>query len=183
MVDVFVVLASIATIILLLPALGINIRIFNREKSMTVEQGLSRPAIPKWRWWLTFGIACMAIILSVFDLYLTNHNALPTKKEWAEANRHLELIQLKNFANEIVSVDGKSFVDCTFQNVTFVYEGKLPFLIDHNIVMGPTKFKVAQGPAYTAASMVQGVVQDLCKSKQITCPEGRPVVDLQPLEE
>jgi hypothetical protein len=38
-----------------------------------------------------------------------------------------ETIAKKHFMNERVVIDGKSFVECKFQNVTFVYNGTAPF--------------------------------------------------------
>jgi len=37
----------------------------------------------------------------------------------------LKPIVSKHFKNEAVGLDGKSFIDCTFENVTFVYQGTM----------------------------------------------------------
>jgi hypothetical protein len=39
----------------------------------------------------------------------------------------LEEIRGKTFQNETVQIDGNAFIDCTFDNVTFRFDGKAPF--------------------------------------------------------
>lgn len=38
----------------------------------------------------------------------------------------------KNFRNEVVPLDGYDYVDCTFQNVTFLYDGITPVKLTHS---------------------------------------------------
>lgn len=51
-----------------------------------------------------------------------------TGKDWREAffKPQWEIIAGHSFMNSTVEVDGKSFRDCKFQNVTFVFHGKAP---------------------------------------------------------
>ncbi len=50
----------------------------------------------------------------------------------------LEKIIVRNriFINERVVLDGFSYIDCKFQNVTFVYKGEAPYDLTHNTIIG-----------------------------------------------
>ena len=39
----------------------------------------------------------------------------------------LKEIRAKTFKNETVQLDGNAFIDCTFDNVTFKFDGEAPF--------------------------------------------------------
>jgi hypothetical protein len=49
----------------------------------------------------------------------------------------LELVQGKTFTNETIEIEGKNFLDCTFNNVRFVVHGKQTTAIQHNHFHGP----------------------------------------------
>ncbi|MGA9508999.1 MAG: hypothetical protein WBV55_10295 [Candidatus Sulfotelmatobacter sp.] len=49
-------------------------------------------------------------------------------QDWREPfrNPHWQIFSGHSFANETIEVDGKSFRDCKFENVTFMFRGKAP---------------------------------------------------------
>ncbi len=54
---------------------------------------------------------------------------------WSEAPA--ELIARKTFENQEVLLDGKTYTDCTFIHVTFVYNGTSVVSFIHNSLQGP----------------------------------------------
>ena len=62
--------------------------------------------------------ACfISIFIGVYiSSFLNSHQRLTPKKK-------LKSVYNKNFKNETVQLDGKRYVDCSFENVTFVWEG------------------------------------------------------------
>jgi hypothetical protein len=67
------------------------------------------------------------------------HQRFPTT-DWETP---LELVYRQNYENETVSLDGKKFLECTFKNVTYSYQGIRPIeIIDCKIlpVNGETVF-------------------------------------------
>ena len=59
LVDVFVVLGSLAALIPALQAIGIDTRLFGRGTPMSAEVSGQQP-IAKWRWWLVLIFATLA---------------------------------------------------------------------------------------------------------------------------
>jgi hypothetical protein len=82
----------------------------------------------------------LAILIALGGMWLWrflwfNRRALKPKRELANPSVHfptpnwhepLKPIVTKHFQNETVELDGKSFIDCTFEKVTFVYQGTMP---------------------------------------------------------
>jgi hypothetical protein len=75
------VLGAIAAIVGVLPALGVDIRIFNGDKSMTAGRDTGSGAIPKWRWWITFSLACLALFGAASNLWLPYRTSSPMKTD------------------------------------------------------------------------------------------------------
>ena len=48
------------------------------------------------------------------------------------------VIERQTFRNERVLLDGNKYVDCNFYFVTFVYEGKRPFIIEYCHIYSPS---------------------------------------------
>jgi hypothetical protein len=46
-----------------------------------------------------------------------------------DANAKLEQVFNRSYQNEIIHLDGKELINCTFDNVTFLYQGSSPFLL------------------------------------------------------
>ncbi len=49
----------------------------------------------------------------------------PLISNWAK--QPMRIIVDKTFQNEVVKIDGNSYLNCTFENTTFEYEGDKPF--------------------------------------------------------
>jgi hypothetical protein len=62
------------------------------------------------------------------------------------------------FRNERVTLDGHTFVGCTFQNVTLVFEGRAPFDLSHNRIEGALNFDFSAAPqAQVAVTLLDGL--------------------------
>ncbi len=106
-----------------LEALGLRVRIFG-----------SKPMAPsKGRWVTLLVITIVLLIISSAGLYRTFYK---------ELNRNeMQLVSHRTFANEEVEVDGKNFVDCTFNNATVVFKGTKRFYIDHSHLAGTIRIR------------------------------------------
>ena len=62
-----------------------------------------------------------------FDYYDRHPNWAVKPVTQAELDKPLEQVWGKTFINERIALDGKEYVDCTFQNVMFDYEGTASF--------------------------------------------------------
>jgi hypothetical protein len=83
-----------------------------------------------------------------------------------DPNAKLEQVFARTYHNQAVQLDGKEFVDCTFDNVTFFYHGDAPFLLTEahfppgsNIRFGSTNpaIKLAVGLILRIARNIHGV--------------------------
>ncbi len=84
----------------------------------------------------------------------------------------LEHVLFKSFSNQEVVLDGKYFEDCTFRNVTLVFEGKRPSSIAHNnFDTGgqPLQIKIFDGPQYASAVLTMTLIYDACRSSNVPC--------------
>jgi hypothetical protein len=85
---------------------------------------------------------CMVIIVTVagYDIY-DRHYApeVPFTAQWNQQWDHAELKRVfgQNFANETVPLDGCEYIYCTFENVTFDYEGTAPSRLENNKLISP----------------------------------------------
>jgi len=129
MLDFLVALGAIAAIVSALPAVGIDVRIFGRGTSMSV-----RPVVPQWRWWLAIVIASLALAGSGYRLYQTTLGVRPALS--FDPTIPLERVMGKSFQDETVYVDGKEFIKCTFENVTFHYDGKARYMFREAVFTG-----------------------------------------------
>jgi hypothetical protein len=69
---------------------------------------------------------------------------------WADLP--LRQVRDQTFANKTLEVDGKEFVDCTFDSVTFKFEGQAPFRFTTVHFEHPSKLAVtSDNPAIQAA--------------------------------
>ena|SRR5437773_2368247 len=120
MYDIILVLGALAAFIPALQGLGVDTRIFGRGTPLIAEG--SGKGLPKWRWWLVFVIAVLALVASSANIYLSsNHDPLKFSRTTKEK------IYGKTFRNEKVLLDGKSFEKVIFENVTYVVNGTAPF--------------------------------------------------------
>ncbi len=90
-----------------------------------------RGELPGWLAWLSsrqlVGIAiCAGLVVSLVSVYFSY------TKDCAKLPPpiNLENIYGRAYKNEEVQLDGKKFDHCTFENVTFVFEGKALYSFD-----------------------------------------------------
>jgi hypothetical protein len=59
-------------------------------------------------------------------------------------HKHFPLRQIRQqtFKNQTVQLDGNEYVDCTFENVTFKFEGEAPFRFTNDHFEKGSKFSV-----------------------------------------
>lgn len=83
-----------------------------------------------------------AIVLTVLigGFFLGRLSVSPSKDDidlqgFHDPTRHIKVIG-KKFSNQRVPIDGYHYEDCTFTNVTFVYNGKSGFGFKHNELNG-----------------------------------------------
>lgn len=113
-----------------------------------------------WNDYGVFGIAVLgvavalavsiAMVLSGLGVRAWRRSASGLRQSTAEWDEPLEKRFRVNFQNETVLIDGYEFIECTFENVTFQYQGTKPFrftgktsgnsrkLTTDNVVVGQT---------------------------------------------
>ena len=111
------VLSIIATISAVVSAYC-DVRGLRREKRM-IEQDSSVPRLstPR-RHYVVMGLFLLLISGAVAFDYYGYHDAL----QWPDPYQPISVVN-KAFRNEEVLLDGYSYDHCTFENVTFVYNG------------------------------------------------------------
>lgn len=107
---------------------------------------------PKWAFVpaLLFVVATIIFLVRTFapgQLDVANQNPKETK---------LELITGQNFKNETVLLDGKSYHNCTFDNVTFRWNGG-PFSIFRGTVIGHRRIEVHDQKVVDTIDMLQSL--------------------------
>ncbi len=84
----------------------------------------------------------------------------------------LKQIQAKTFKNEAVQIDGNAFIDCTFDNVTFRFDGEAPFRFTNDHFEPRSKVEVTSNnpvvksiiELMSAVLKLEGPVQNQTKS-------------------
>jgi hypothetical protein len=74
------------------------------------------------RYWPT-ALMLLALLMTAYDVY--DRHATPHFDRAAK----LELVTDKAFRNERVNIDGKEFRNCTFDDVSLVYNGHAPVMM------------------------------------------------------
>jgi hypothetical protein len=136
---------------------------------------------PKWSFVPAIMITVATIILVVKIILPSQPRATQVQENWYPLeNVQLTPVQFGKFWNQEVEVDGKSFQNCTFEGVTFVFKGQQPFIISHSKVSGPMRLKTSKGPALIAASCVLGMLDEFASQK----PGVRltEILSVEPLE-
>jgi hypothetical protein len=65
----------------------------------------------------------------------------------------LKQIQTKTFKNETVQLDGNEFIDCTFNNVVFKFDGQAPFRFTNDHFQSPSKFSISSDNPVVKSTM------------------------------
>ena len=71
-------------------------------------------------------------------------------------------IEGKTYKNETVRIDGNEFIDCTFDNVVFQFDGEAPFRFTNaHFVPGSKVIIGSTNPAITAAMGLENEISKL----------------------
>lgn len=106
------------------------------------------------RWWFIMLFALLgAAILSP----LVEQRGFPPAVPNFANDFKLTVISHQKFYNERVVLDGKSFEDCEFTNVTFVYNGTAPIGLKHNNMNGTILFATDNSAVSMTTVILYGI--------------------------
>jgi hypothetical protein len=95
-------------------------------------------------WWVPAILAVAAVLGVLLLIYISIRNGTANTTSAAKSNESLTQSRIQrefpttdwdkpltqifrqHYKNETVQLDGKNFVECTFENVTFIYQGTRP---------------------------------------------------------
>ena len=78
----------------------------------------------------------------------------------------------KKFSNERVVLDGRSFFDCEFANVTLVYNGTTPIQLRGNRVRGTIRYD-SDNPAVVATMLMLNAMKEFRADFKLELPAAR----------
>lgn len=115
-----------------LQSLGFDVRIFgskpvNNKATLKERRG---------RWILVLCVASLSLAISCVGLYrIISTKPVENQFVWSD---HAPTQQITdcNLANQKVMLDDHEYFNCTFTNVTFVYDGTAPFHLSHSTMSG-----------------------------------------------
>lgn len=103
-----------------------------------VKGAMGKVSFMPWVSWVSLGLLGILVISTGFLYFATKIPETTTsnagKLDWKSVNK--KTIRNRDFRNERVVLDGKSFRHCTFENVTFEYNGVAPFDMEDNKISG-----------------------------------------------
>ena len=108
----------------------------------------------KDRAYLLWGLSCaLALVIGLIAGRMGLVGPTPNTMSLANfrADFPLKQIQSRTFKNETVQIDGNEFIDCTFDNVVFKFDGQAPFRFTNDHFAQRSKFTIASdNPIITA---------------------------------
>ena len=130
---------AISTIIALIAVLGIDWRIFRKNVTMRPIRS------PRFRPALVLVLVIASLAMSSFGWYSVHHNSYFTN-DWMGIDERWKLYKKvdvwnKHYLNEAVEVDGHRYINCTFENVTFVYNATAPWEFTGASIVGSIHIK------------------------------------------
>jgi hypothetical protein len=161
------------------PILGADLRIWGKEMQEIKKQAASA-APSKTRYWVLFTISTLALVFSTVGIVSSRN-----QYKWPPVNaplQGLEVVQLRPFAYETVELDGKRFLNCKFDHVTLIYRGLKPYNLSNNEFIA-SKFKIANGPAFTGATIAVLAYEGACNLQNPTACDITKVPKIEVLEE
>jgi hypothetical protein len=109
----------------------------------------------KDRAYLLWGLICaLALVVGLIAGRMGLVGPTPNTMSIANfrADFPLKQIQSRTFKNETVQIDGNEFIDCTFDNVIFKFDGQAPFRFTNDHFHLPSKFSIgSDNPVAKAA--------------------------------
>jgi len=119
----------------------------------------------------------LGMITTGVSLYRNyQRETVPTVAQWEKYIDDLRLVRGQTFANQEFELSGKNIVNCKFSNVTFVYDGKRPFIFDHNSVDLAGKqlvVRITDGPQAASAQLVVTLINAACSDQNYKLCLGR----------
>jgi hypothetical protein len=99
------------------------------------------PKMPQWLAQIGVGLGLVLIGLAV-GLVIGDRRSATELGLFAKWPRPYspELVSGKTFRNERVILDAHSYSRCTFENITFVYNGTTPIQLNNNTFSGTRRF-------------------------------------------
>jgi hypothetical protein len=83
-----------------------------------------------------------------------------------------ERIVGKKFSNQRVLLDGRSFLDCEFSNVTLVYNGTTPIQLRNNRIRGAIRYD-SDNPAVVATILMLNAMREFRPDFKLDLPAAR----------
>jgi hypothetical protein len=105
---------------------------------------------------LIWGLSCaLALIVGLIAGRMGLVGLTPNAMSLANFRPDFPLtqIQSRTFKNETVQIDGNEFIDCTFDNVTFKFNGQAPFHFSNVHFHVPSKFEISSDNPIVKSTM------------------------------
>ena len=105
---------------------------------------------------LLWGLICaLALVIGLIAGRIGVAGQTPNTLSLANfrADFPLKQIQTKTFKNETIQIDGNEFIDCTFDNVIFKFDGQAPFRFTNGHFQTPLKFGVTSSNPVVKATI------------------------------
>jgi hypothetical protein len=107
-----------------------------------------------------FAALGIAVLLSSWALFAVSLGWIGAGPNFSDQN--LKQIVNQTFRNETVDVDGKEFLECTFENVTFKFEGKRAFRFINVKFVRPSYYRfLTSNPVVTQTASLLNTLENL----------------------
>lgn len=140
--------------------------------------------------WAALILTAMSVLLSTYSVYLHIESfstlAQTDKFAWRAIPGPTHQLIGKHFQNEKVLLDDNYFINCTFKNVTLVFNGTAPFRIEGGEVNGYTltsenpAMQVLVGLLYSLHGLTMPVVDLNTQSPPDSFQPAKPIVKASP---
>ena len=94
-------------------------------------------------------------------------------------DKSLELIKNRTFNNEKIELDGREYIGCTFNNVTFEYNGTAAFSFTDNRIKGNYRFSSGNMVVIMTSMLFQGLTST---NIRLVDSNGEPLKNITPPE-
>jgi hypothetical protein len=111
--------------------------VFTHKTFSEVVSG-DAPSMNSLLGWASVVVGLCVLAMLAYDRFRPRS---PVVGEWSEA---METVTGHNFVNEIVQIDGKRFVDCTFLNVTLDFQGQAAWFFERARFSGTMMMRTSQ---------------------------------------
>jgi hypothetical protein len=151
---------------------------------MVVAIATAASLSPSWKWGLR-AVAVFFLLVGLVGLGVDFHAAyelrlpfVPRQAAGIWENKPLRQVWNKTFSGETVPLDNYEYVNSTFDNVTFAYEGTAPTRITNSFIRNPEPGQraarvVSHNPAVNQTMMLMILLDQLSGgSMSLTCEAG-----------